>query len=189
MDAISHGPPNKQRPKDSWQLVRNLMGFHRDLCPAHWTEKNLESFSCYWKLLAIWNSSAAVANKRSLELLGRGLPLETSRSCPVRSGLWKNILRRDFSSFARLDSGCKKIHQDHCQGIKKYPKNGHWRQRKSEEWALEGLAKSNLGGAVLTSEAAAKEDGGLDWVADIPAMQRHPVELLKQSVTFVKILI
>ena len=48
----------------------------------------------------------------------------------------------------------------------------------SEEWALEGLAKSNLGGAVLTSEAAAKEDGGLDWVADIPAMQRHPVELL-----------
>ena len=39
------------------------------------------------------------------------------------------------------------------------------------------LAKSNLGGAVLTSEAAAKEDGGLDWVADIPTMQRHPVEL------------
>ena len=49
----------------------------------------------------------------------------------------------------------------------------------SEEWALEGLAKSNLGSAVLTSEAAATEDGGLDWVADIPAMQRHPVELLK----------
>ena len=37
----------------------------------------------------------------------------------------------------------------------------------SEEWALEGLAKSNLGSAVLTSEAAAKEEGGLDWVADM----------------------
>ena len=53
-------------------LVRNLVEFHRDLCPAaHWTQKNLESFSCFWKLWTIWNSWAAVTNKRPLELSGR----------------------------------------------------------------------------------------------------------------------
>ena len=42
----------------------------------------------------------------------------------------------------------------------------------SEEWALEGLAKSNLASAALTCEAAAKEEkAGLDCNADAGCQQ------------------
>ena len=98
--------------------------------PAHWAEKNLESFSCYWKFWPIWNSWEAVTKR----------PSQKEEEDDKRKVF-------PFSRYARLHS----IIQAGKNITIRITKN--WTQRISKEWALEATWQKATS-AALTCKTA-----------------------------------